>query len=175
MSFTPVFWNTSWFKMRPPHVTGMLIDNQSAAFSEFPTDFYSDLQWWEMANKAQVMILEDFPKGFRPLAQPIDTWFLNRRLALVFEAKVGKGKLMVSSADLKPGIDDVKPVARQLYNSLINYMNTEKFDPKNEATFELVKDILISPSKYQFSTYTNDSPDELKPNSNQNKPKKNEK
>jgi len=175
MSFTPVFWNTSWFKMRPPHVTGMLIDNQSAAFSEFPTDFYSDLQWWEIANKAQVMILEDFPKGFRPLAQPIDTWFLNRRLALVFEAKVGKGKLMVSSADLKPGIDGVKPVARQLYNSLINYMNTEKFDPKNEATFELVKDILISPSKYQFSTYTNDSPDELKPNSNQNKPKKNEK
>ena len=25
MYFTPVFWNTSWFKMRPPHVTGNTI------------------------------------------------------------------------------------------------------------------------------------------------------
>ncbi|WP_432713535.1 exo-beta-1,4-galactosidase [Pedobacter sp.] len=171
MSFTPVFWNTSWFKMRPPHVTGMLIAAKSPAFNQFPTDFYSDLQWWEIANKSQVMILEDFPKGFKPLVQPIDTWFLNRRLGLIFEAKVGKGKLIVSSADLKPETDQTKPAARQLFNSLISYMNTDDFDPKNEVSFELIKDILTSPSKYQFDTYTKDSPDELKPNSNQNNPK----
>src|SRR5690606_10529636 len=100
MHFVPVFWTTSWFKMRPPHVTGMLIQNKSAAFAEFPTNFDSDLQWWDVANRSQAMILEDFPVGFKPLVQPIDTWFLNRRLALVYEAKVGKGKLVVSSADL---------------------------------------------------------------------------
>ena len=48
------------------------------------------------------MLLEDFPKGFKPFVQPIDTWFLNRRLAMVFEAKVGNGKLIVSSANLSP-------------------------------------------------------------------------
>ncbi len=173
MYFQPVFWNTSWFKMRPPHVTGMLIQSKSPAFATFPTDYHSDLQWWEIANRAQVMILEDMPAGFRPLVQPIDTWFLNRRLGLIFEAKVGKGKIMVSSAALGPAIGEDKPAARQLFNSLLQYMGSAQFDPPGEVSFEAIKDIMVSPSKYQFNTYTKDSPDELKPNSNQNKPKKN--
>ncbi len=174
MHFLPVFWNTSWFKMRPPHVTGMLIQSKSAAFANFPTDMHSDLQWWEIANSAQVMNMEDFPAGFRPLVQPIDTWFLNRRLGLVYEAKVGKGKIIVSSAALSPDLRKDKPAARQLFNSLIRYMDSAQFNPAGEVSFDVIKDIAVSPSKFQFNTYTKDSPDELKPNSNQNKLKVNE-
>ncbi|WP_295769913.1 sugar-binding domain-containing protein [uncultured Mucilaginibacter sp.] len=174
MHFLPVFWNTSWFKMRPPHVTGMLIQDKSAAFASFPTEYHSNLQWWEIANRAQVMVLEDFPAEFKPLVQPIDTWFLNRRLALIYEAKVGNGKIIVSSAALSPGLSDDKPAARQLFNSLMQYMASDKFNPTGQVTFDVVKDILVSPTKYQFNTFTKDSPDELKPNSNQNKPKTNE-
>ncbi|WP_207427407.1 sugar-binding domain-containing protein [Pedobacter sp. SYSU D00535] len=168
MHFLPVFWNTSWFKMRPPHVTGMLIQEDSPAFADFPTDFHSDLQWWEIANRSQVMVLEDFPVGFKPLVQPIDTWFLNRRLGLIYEAAVGKGKLIVSSADLGPDLKD-KPAAKQLYNSLLNYMSSAKFNPSTQVSFDVVKDVFVSPSKEEVKNYTKDSPDELKPNSNQNK------
>jgi hypothetical protein len=174
MHFLPVFWNTSWFKMRPPHVTGMLIQDKSPAFAAFPTSYHSDLQWWEIANRAQVMVLEDFPAGFKPLVQPIDTWFLNRRLALIYEAKAGNGKIIVSSADLGPEINADKPAARQLFNSLLQYMASNKFNPTGEVSFDIIKDILVSPTKYQFSTFTKESPDELKPNSNQNKPKSKE-
>src|SRR6185437_13150398 len=73
--FTPVFWNTSWFKMRPPHTLGILLDPKHPAFADFPTSYHSDYQWWDILDKAQVMHLEDFPPGFRPLVQPIDTWF----------------------------------------------------------------------------------------------------
>ncbi|WP_035141559.1 exo-beta-1,4-galactosidase [Flavobacterium daejeonense] len=170
MNFLPVFWNTSWFKMRPPHVTGMLIQDKSAAFKNFPTDYYSDLQWWDIQNKAQVMTLEDFPANFRPLIQPIDTWFMNRRLALVFEAQVGKGKIIVSSANLGPEVQN-KLASKQLFYSLQNYMNSDNFNPKNKVSFEVIQDIMVSPSKEVFNTYTKDSPDELKPNSNQNKVK----
>lgn len=170
MHFLPVFWNTSWFKMRPPHVTGMLIQDKSPAFANFPTSFHSDLQWWDIQNRAQVMNLEDFPADFRPLIQPIDTWFMNRRLALVFEAQVGKGKIIVSSADLSPDLTN-KPAAKQLFLSLQNYMNSDAFNPKNSLSFDVIQDIFVSPSKEQFKTYTKDSPDELKPNSNQNKVK----
>ncbi|WP_207532505.1 exo-beta-1,4-galactosidase [Desertivirga arenae] len=169
MHFLPVFWNTSWFKMRPPHVTGMLIKDRSGAFANFPTSFHSDLQWWDIANRSQVMILEDFPQGFKPLVQPIDTWFINRRLALVYEAKVGKGKIVVSSADLRADTD--QPAAKQLYYSLQEYMNTDSFAPKDEVSFEVVKDVFVNPSRERFSTYTKDSPDEMKPNSNQPKGK----
>ena len=170
MHFLPVFWNTSWFKMRPPHVTGMLIQDKSPAFANFPTSFHSDLQWWEIQNRAQVMNLEDFPADFRPIIQPIDTWFMNRRLALVFEAQVGKGKIIVSSANLSPDLEN-KPAAKQLFLSLQKYMESDAFNPKNSLSFELIQDIFVSPSKEQFKTYTKDSPDELKPNSNQNKVK----
>jgi hypothetical protein len=170
MHFLPVFWNTSWFKMRPPHVTGMLIQDKSPAFANFPTSFHSDMQWWDIQNRAQVMNLEDFPADFRPLIQPIDTWFMNRRLALVFEAQVGKGKIIVSSADLGPDVQN-KPAAKQLFLSLQEYMNSDQFNPKHSLSFEVIEDIFVSPSKEQFKTYTKDSPDELKPNSNQNKVK----
>ncbi|WP_417941056.1 sugar-binding domain-containing protein [Flavobacterium sp. RS13.1] len=170
MHFLPVFWNTSWFKMRPPHVTGMLIQDTSPAFASFPTSFHSDLQWWEIQNRSQVMNLEDFPANFRPLVQPIDTWFMNRRLALILEAKVGKGKIIVSSADLGPNLEN-KPAAKQLFISLQKYMNSDAFAPKEELSFDVLNDIFVSPSKEQFKTFTKDSPDELKPNSNQNKVK----
>jgi hypothetical protein len=166
-TFLPVFWNTSWFKMRPPHTLGILCDPKHPAFTNFPTDFHSDMQWWEIVNKSQVMNLEDFPSGFKPIVQPIDTWFLNRRLALVFEAKVGKGKLIVSSANLSPDLKEA-PAAQQLYFSLQQYMMSDQFNPKYEVAFNTVKDIFESPSKIQFDTFTKDSPDELKP-----KPKSN--
>lgn len=170
MHFLPVFWNTSWFKMRPPHVTGMLIQEKSPAFADFPTSYHTDLQWWDIQNRAQVMNLEDFPANFRPLIQPIDTWFMNRRLALVFEAKVGNGTIIVSSADIGPEVQN-KPAAKQLFYSLQKYMDSDQFNPKNKLDFEVIKDVFTSPSREVFKTYTKDSPDELKPNSNQNKVK----
>ncbi|HJS01484.1 MAG TPA: hypothetical protein VJ780_11165, partial [Flavobacterium sp.] len=91
-------------------------------------------------------------------------------LALVFEAQVGKGKIIVSSADLGPEVQD-KPASRELFFSLQNYMNSDQFNPKNQLTLDLIQDIFVSSSKEQFQNYTKDSPDELKPNSNQNKVK----
>jgi hypothetical protein len=159
----PVFWNTSWFKMRPPHTLGFVCDPKNPALANYPTASHSDLQWWEIVNKAQVMNLEDFPSGFKPIIQPIDTWFLNRRLAMIFEAKVGNGKLIVSSADLSLNLKDELPSAKQLYYSLQRYMESEQFNPKFEVSFAVVKDLFETPSKQQFETFTKDSPDELKP------------
>lgn len=161
-TFLPVFWNTSWFKMRPPHTLGFVCNPKHPAFSDFPTSYHSDMQWWEIVNKAQVMNLEDFPKGFKPIVQPIDTWFLNRRLGLIFEARVGKGKLLVSSANLAPG-KDRSPVAKQLFFSLQRYMQSDKFAPNFEVGFDTIKNLFEKPSREMFNTYTKDSPDELKP------------
>jgi hypothetical protein len=166
-SLTPVFWNTSWFKMRPPHTLGILCDPAHPALANFPTSYHSDIQWWDATNKAQVMILEDFPKGFKPIVQPIDTWFLNRRLAFVYEAKVGKGKLIVSSLDLSAETDNSRPAAKQLYYSLQSYMASAKFNPAYSVDMAVIKDVFETGSKEHFTTYTKDSPDELKP-----KPKK---
>lgn len=61
--------------------------------------------------------------------------------------------------------------SKALYYSREKYMNSDQFDPKNTLSFELIQDVFTTPSKETFDTYTKDSPDELKPNSNQNKVK----
>ena len=160
--FLPVFWNTSWFKMRPPHTLGILLNPADPAFADFPTSYHSDLQWWEIVNNAQVMHLEDFPKGFKPLVQPIDTWFMNRRLALIFEVKAGKGKLLVTSADLQRD-PERRIAARQLRYSILKYMNSDKFRPMQQVDLKVVADLFHTPSRFTFDAYTKDSPDELKP------------
>jgi hypothetical protein len=160
-TFLPVFWNTSWFQMRPPHTLGIVVDPKNPVFNNFPTEYHTNLQWWSILNNTQVMNLEDFPNDFKPLIQPIDTWFMNRRLGNVFEVKVGKGKLLVSSVDLNDPKKDA--ASHQLFYSIQNYMNSEAFNPKTEIDMKLIHNILTEPSREQFNKYSKDSPDELKP------------
>ena len=158
--FTPVFWNTSWFKMRAPHTTGVLIQSQHPAFTDFPTDFWGNIQWWELINRQQCMQLTDFPENFRPIVQPIDTWFLNRKLGMLFEANVGKGKIMVTSMDLSSD-PDTRIVARQLRYSLIKYMNSKQFMPTQKLELNDIKNIFLKEAE-KIKTYTTDSPDEIR-------------
>jgi hypothetical protein len=159
--FTPVFWNTSWFKMRPPHTLGFVVDPKHPAFAHFPTSYHSDMQWWEIVNKAQVMHLEEFPKTFQPLLQPIDTWFINRKLALLLEARVGKGKLLVCSIDLKNNMAE-RPAARQLLYSLQRYVQSKTFNPTTEVPLSTIQALFTTPSYETWNGYTKDAPDELK-------------
>jgi hypothetical protein len=139
----PVFWNTSWFRMRPPHTLGILCDPGHPVFREFPTEFHANMQWWELVHRQQVMNLDSFPPKFRPLVQPIDTWFHNRRLGIVFEAKVEKGKLMVVSADIQNDLEN-RPAARQFRHSIEEYMLSRKFRPKKKIGIEVVKDLFVA-------------------------------
>ncbi|WP_207514224.1 exo-beta-1,4-galactosidase [Longitalea luteola] len=163
--FTPVFWNTSWFKMRPPHTLGIVCDPNHPAFKRFPATYHSDMQWWDIVNKAQVMHLEDFPKGFSPILQPIDTWFINRKLALLLEAKVGKGKLLLCSIDLKNDMSN-RPAAFQLLHSLLDYMVSKEFNPAASVELSAIQALFTQPSRETWNGYTKDSPDELKPKLN---------
>ena len=159
----PVFWNTSWFKMRPPHTLGILCDPKNPAFADFPIEFYSNLQWWEILDRQQVMNLELFPPNFKPLIQPIDTWFLNRRLAVLFEAQVGKGKLMVCSADLQSNLNE-RPAAKQLLYSITKYMLLDKFKPKYKVDYATVAELFEKKDRPPaINFYTKQSTDDLQP------------
>ena len=106
------------------------------------------------------MLLTDFPKGFQPIVQSIDTWFLNRKLGMLLEANVGKGKLMMTSCDLQNNLDE-RPVAESLYRSIINYMQSDKFRPGYTVPLQNIKD-LFDKTAAPINSYTKSSPDELK-------------
>ena len=87
------------------------------------------------------MILDGFPADLKPLIQPIDTWFENRRLALAFEGKAGRGKLMVCSIDLKD-ISEERLASKQLLLSVLNYMNSDKFNPQTDIDLNQVRNLV---------------------------------
>ncbi|HEU5011663.1 MAG TPA: hypothetical protein VFT66_03895, partial [Roseiflexaceae bacterium] len=86
---------------------------------------------------AAAMQLDHMPPDLRPLVQPIDTWFENRRLGLLFEARVGNGKLIVCSMDLRSDMEQ-RIVARQFRHSLLRYMRSESFHPQVSVSSEAV-------------------------------------
>ncbi len=92
-------------------------------------------------SHSQAMILDHFPPNFMPIVRVIDDWTTNRRLGLVFEGRVGKGKLLVSSVDLWNDLP-ARPEARQLLYSLKKYMASKEFEPKQEIYLELVKSLM---------------------------------
>ena len=160
--FQPAFWNTSWFKMRPPHTLGISLDPKHAAFADFITDDHSDLQWWELLNRAQVMNFEDYPPQYQPLVQSIDTWFMNRKIGILAEMKIGKGKLLICSADVSKDLDK-RPVARQFRYSLTRYMQSKAFNPSTKVDIQIVKNLFEHESREQFNSFAKQSPDELRP------------
>jgi len=145
LGFSPVFWNTSWTRGQPPHTLGLLCDPEHPALASFPTDYHSDWQWWYLVSRAAAFSLDTLPAGLRPIVHVIDDWFTNRRLGLVFEAKVGAGKLLVSSIDLDGDLAE-NPVARQMRKSLLDYAASDAFAPEVEVDPALLHALVREPS-----------------------------
>ena len=133
--FTPDYWNFRMFKSisesnkKPvsPGTMSILTNPKLPLFNDFPTEFYTNWQWWPIIKNSHPFILDNSPKDYRPLVQVVDNIERNHKLGLIFEFSVGKGKLLVCMSDLKK-IQD-KPEARQLYSSILKYMSSDKFNP----------------------------------------------
>ena len=160
-TYLPVFWNTSWFKMRPPHTTGAVIDTGHPLFDRFVTDDWANLNWWELLNKAQVMNLCEFPADYQPPVQPIDTWHVSRKLGMIVEAKVLGGSLLMTTMDLNTDLDH-RVVARQMRKAVIDYMTSNDFRPQLTLDAETITN-LFEKEAPPIGMFTKDSPDELKP------------
>ena len=160
--YLPVFWNTSWFKMRPPHTTGASIDTAHPLFAHgFPTDDWSNLNWWELLNRAQVMNLSDFPVHYQSPIQPIDTWHVSRKLGMLVEANVLGGKLLMTTMDISRDLDR-RIVARQMRSAILRYMQSSEFAPALTVAPAVIADLYTKQGP-KVDMYTNGSPDELKP------------
>ncbi|MBN1902874.1 discoidin domain-containing protein [Candidatus Sumerlaeota bacterium] len=147
-SLNPVFWNKNWFPNQRVHTLGILCDSHHPLFAEFPTDFHGDWQWQDILNHSKPMILDGLPLSFRPLIQPIDDWNSCRKLGLLFEARIGKGRIMVSSMNLKDDLEK-RPAASQLLSSVLKYMSGGYFTPKQVLEPEQLLTIFREPSFFE--------------------------
>ncbi|WP_308991303.1 sugar-binding domain-containing protein [Mariniflexile litorale] len=133
--FVPVFWSPVHFPNQPATM-GVLLDNNHAAFNDFPTSSHTDWQWWDLCINSKSIITDSL--AVTPIVRVIDNFVTNHHLSNVFEAKIGNGKLIFSSIDLISNIID-RPVAKQLRHSLLGYMVSDKFNPSQIIEIEDLK------------------------------------
>jgi hypothetical protein len=131
---------------RYPRLWGLLCDPADPAFCKFPTDFHCNWHWWDLVMKSSAMRIDSLPRAIRPVVWVLDSFIGNKRLAMIFEAKVGKGKLLVCSSDIINDLDK-RPVARQLRRSLLDYMASPAFCPDVPVSDDELGTVVISDSK----------------------------
>jgi len=141
-SFTTSFWSSAWRTDRKGTETmGVLCNPAHPALRGFPTAFHSDWQWWELMSNGRALILNGAPRELAPIVQVIDDMERNHKLGAVVEARVAKGRLLLTTFDLYTSLDE-RIVARQMRHSLQTYMASGQFQPRTVLTIELLDRLL---------------------------------
>ena len=140
-AFQTDFWCYAMFnKYNPPGTLGILCDPKHPALAHFPTEFHSNWQWWRLLKYGRPIDLKTLPIDYRPIVHVIDNVTLNRKLGVLLEAKVGKGRLLICSMDLQ-NLQDY-PEGRQMYYSLLKYMDSSDFNPEQVIDITHIESIV---------------------------------
>ena len=135
--FQTDYWNFRMFrdicesmgKPVSPGTLGLLMNPSHPLFRSFPTEEQTSWQWFPMVKASHPIILDEMD-GYRPIVQVIDNVERNHRLGLVFEFKLGEGRLLVCAANLEQVTS--WPEGRQFYKALLDYMRSPDFAPTTE-------------------------------------------
>jgi hypothetical protein len=126
--FTSLFWNPIMKRQQHAFTMGILCDPVHPALKAFPTECHSNWQWWDVLRPSRVLDLDSMAPRPESIVRMIDSFIGNRSLSVLFEAKLGRGRLLVTSLDLSSELD-TRHAARQMRRSLEAYVVSDFFDP----------------------------------------------
>lgn len=136
--FLPVFWSPVHFPEQAGTM-GILCNPEHPALAEFPSENWGNWQWWRLAKRSTVLVMDSIAR-VNPIVEQVDNFVNNRRLATVFEAKCGKGRLLFSAIDLlSEGAES--PEVRQMLYSLEKYIVSDMFTPEVEISEAEIKSL----------------------------------
>lgn len=134
LSMRNTFWNGQLGPVWGREL-GLIIDTDSRLWQDFPTETDGGWQWEDILRSARGFHLQGSLRELTPLVRVIDDWNRNLPLALMLEAKVQKGRLLLVSADLS-GTYEERPAAYSLRQALLHYVASPDFAPKQEICAE---------------------------------------
>ena len=148
--FQTDYWNYRMFKTICENnkkkvslgTLGILTRPEHPLFRDFPTEMHTNWQWFPVIKESHPLVLDNFPKDYKPIVQVIDNIERNHKLGLVMEWKVGKGKLLVCMSNLEKA--SLYPEGRAFYESVLGYMQSDEFNPSSEITMEELKKTLTT-------------------------------
>lgn len=150
--FQTDYWNYRMFltiaekvnKKPSPGTMGLLIDDSHPLFANYPTDSHTDWQWFPVVSNSFPLVIDRLPDSVDPIVAPIDNIERNYRLALMLEAFVGKGRLLVIMADMDKAAEH--PEGEWLMQAAKEYVASKKFKPQLSLTPRQLRALLTRPS-----------------------------
>ena len=156
LSIRNAFWNgqmgPSWGRS-----LGMIVDTACPAFHEFPTQSDGGWQWEEILTHARGFHMQGSLAKLQPIVRVIDDWNRNLPLALIWEAQVAQGSLLVVSADLSDEFAK-NPTAYCLRRALLQYVASDNFMPHDIAQEEDIERSLFPVLRMQTLTQADANP-----------------
>lgn len=136
LSMKNVFWNSqlgpTWCRS-----LGLIVKNRHPVFGTFPTEMSGGWQWEDILRHARGFHMEGLEDA-EVLVRAIDDWNRNLPLGLLWEARAGRGSLLVVSADLDGNFTE-RPEAYALKNSILAYASSQDFCPEKEIEIEVLE------------------------------------
>lgn len=134
--FTTDFWSVGTFPGQEGGM-GQLIDVSHPIFDEFPTESHTNWQWWPMATQRAVVL----PELYEAIVTEMDSYAYLRHMAQLLECRCGNGRLLLSTM----GLQNLQqyPEARALLNAIYQYLDSEKFAPRQEIEVEVIRALVV--------------------------------
>ena len=133
----------------------------SEALAGFPNDGFVDMQFTQLINDSDKIILDDFPVKVDPIMEGVDRAvrdrydvhlfqlselqpaYTMRKFAYIMEVKVGKGRLFVTAFNFT-GLNNHDPETVGMFESIMRYITGDAFAPKAEISGEDLASYLLA-------------------------------
>ena len=130
---------------------GTLIADKHPALQGFPHEGFADLQFYNLIDRAAPIALDRWPTSLEPIVGGIRTKasFLAKtkdlsRIGYVFEAKMGAGRLLVTSLRFRDHFDEAYPEALTLFDRLLRYATGTEFAPQVAVSMDQLRPLLAA-------------------------------
>lgn len=138
----PIYFQISCAGRTEGHL-GVIL-NDKPLLADFPHDGFGGFQCRTMIEEGDVVAV-DLPNApFDPIVEVVPSYKNARREAMVFEYKVGNGKLFVCTL----GLNESDPAGRYLKARILSYVMSDAFAPGDELTMEQLGTLLSSKPLY---------------------------
>ncbi|MBQ4465360.1 MAG: beta-glucuronidase, partial [Oscillospiraceae bacterium] len=122
----------------PVGTLGLCIEKRHPAVHAIRPERWSTPQWYDIVTNADLAILDGTP--VKPIVQMIDNFERNHKLGLLFECRVGRGRLLVCTSRLSDIME--RPEVRAFAKGLLDYVNSPEFQPETSISAERIAEIL---------------------------------
>lgn len=138
-AFYPVFWSPVFFNSDQP--CGIYC-NEHKALQYFPTDSFSNYQWYHLLESSFNFDIDHLQEDFTPIVEVIPNYYYNHRMTNLIEAKVDSGILLICTMQLDE-MGDINE-AKWLKYSLIEYLNEADISNIKELRADQINSIFYS-------------------------------